>query len=464
MRLPTNYQKHIVYLSEAQKEELFETGSVTVGGVTVTYNENDLYVTPQAVPYVKPLRGIPASDLAPGTLHNIPYGGASGLILKKASDADYDVEWGQAPMATDEQVAEAVTEWLDDNVPSGTTLVADRTLTIDGAAAEAKTTGDALALKADADDVTALEEAVAAVDEKTASDILYDEETSIKDEIDSVEETLESVQTTANNAILKTAQNLTAAEKTQARTNIGAVSNSEITDVVRVSEQSLTDPQQEQARTNIGIHDDEIEQETLSLGNGITAKFTKLGRVCTIDLTGQLTSAVAQWAHMGIIPEAYTPYTDSYFITGSGKGIAIHPNRIIQAGDALSAGEWIVVSFTYITEVEEAYIIPQRIERETDLNDVFKVTAHSYTFPSDIQPNYTATLTATELNVVPVDGYRLVGPIRWDIGHKGLALTGSSANGSGAVYFTLTNRLSSVAGYNTRFAVELLWCKSEMLT
>lgn len=36
----------VVYLSEAQLQTLFTAGSVTSGGVTVTYSENDLYVTP----------------------------------------------------------------------------------------------------------------------------------------------------------------------------------------------------------------------------------------------------------------------------------------------------------------------------------------------------------------------------------------------------------------------------------
>ena len=38
----------IVYLSEAQKDELFENGSVTSNGTTITYNENDIYVTPSS--------------------------------------------------------------------------------------------------------------------------------------------------------------------------------------------------------------------------------------------------------------------------------------------------------------------------------------------------------------------------------------------------------------------------------
>lgn len=43
--------------------------------------------------------------------------------------------------ATDAQVAEAVTDWLDNNVPSGTTVVIDKSLSIDSAAADAKKTG-----------------------------------------------------------------------------------------------------------------------------------------------------------------------------------------------------------------------------------------------------------------------------------------------------------------------------------
>lgn len=36
----------IVYLSEAQAQTLFAAGTVTAGGVTITYDANDLYITP----------------------------------------------------------------------------------------------------------------------------------------------------------------------------------------------------------------------------------------------------------------------------------------------------------------------------------------------------------------------------------------------------------------------------------
>lgn len=63
-----NYQKRIVYLSEEQRLELFSKGTITVNGNTITYSANDMYVTPQEEPYVKPADGIPAEDLADGVV------------------------------------------------------------------------------------------------------------------------------------------------------------------------------------------------------------------------------------------------------------------------------------------------------------------------------------------------------------------------------------------------------------
>ena len=45
-----NYQKRIVYLSNEQRQELFTNGSITVGGQTIIYSDNDMYVTPQDEP------------------------------------------------------------------------------------------------------------------------------------------------------------------------------------------------------------------------------------------------------------------------------------------------------------------------------------------------------------------------------------------------------------------------------
>lgn len=43
-----SYQRKIVYLSQAQYEELVDEGSITVSGTTITFSQNDVYVTPFA--------------------------------------------------------------------------------------------------------------------------------------------------------------------------------------------------------------------------------------------------------------------------------------------------------------------------------------------------------------------------------------------------------------------------------
>lgn len=42
----SEYQRRIVYLSNEQKDELFENGSIVMNGVTYTYSDSDVYVTP----------------------------------------------------------------------------------------------------------------------------------------------------------------------------------------------------------------------------------------------------------------------------------------------------------------------------------------------------------------------------------------------------------------------------------
>ena len=70
-----------------------------------------------------------------------PEEGTVGQVLTKSANG---VQWTNAGNPTDTQVATAVTAWLDENVTEipQTAPIVDTSLTIQGAAADAKKTGD----------------------------------------------------------------------------------------------------------------------------------------------------------------------------------------------------------------------------------------------------------------------------------------------------------------------------------
>lgn len=70
----TAYNNRIVYLSDAQRQELFSNGSITVGGVTINYDPSDIYVTPQAV------------NLTIGTVTTLPAGSAATVTIRGTVD------------------------------------------------------------------------------------------------------------------------------------------------------------------------------------------------------------------------------------------------------------------------------------------------------------------------------------------------------------------------------------------
>lgn len=70
----------------------------------------------------------------------IPTGGNVGQVLTRAANGK--TAWSNAGLPTDAQVTGAVETWLEENVDTGAGAVLDKTLTIDGAAADAKATGD----------------------------------------------------------------------------------------------------------------------------------------------------------------------------------------------------------------------------------------------------------------------------------------------------------------------------------
>lgn len=79
-------QQQIVYLSEEQLETLIADGSITVGNQTVEYDDDDIYVTPQKNPYVKPVTGIPPEDLAEQYVKTTDYATSSKAGIVKVGN------------------------------------------------------------------------------------------------------------------------------------------------------------------------------------------------------------------------------------------------------------------------------------------------------------------------------------------------------------------------------------------
>lgn len=91
-----------------------------------------------------------ASGTTWSSVDAFPSEGTTGQVLTKATDG---VAWTDAGNPTDTQVATAVSDWLDENI-TPTTPAVDATLTITGAAADAKKTGDEISeLKSQISDI-----------------------------------------------------------------------------------------------------------------------------------------------------------------------------------------------------------------------------------------------------------------------------------------------------------------------
>ena len=76
----SEYSKSIVYLSQSQYTELVANGSITVDGVTVEYDKNNIYVTPQVDP-VLDVKVNGQSVVANGSA-NIPVGSGTLGVVK----------------------------------------------------------------------------------------------------------------------------------------------------------------------------------------------------------------------------------------------------------------------------------------------------------------------------------------------------------------------------------------------
>ena len=228
-----------------------------------------------------------------------------------------------------------------------------------------------------------VKEAIDEVDAKTAADIPYVTGTSVAEKIAAMDTAIAAVQTAAGSAVKVTAQSLTDGEKVQARTNIGAAGAS---DTVSVNAQTLTSTQQAQARTNIG-----------ALGAADVADAVR---------TSEQTLTTAQQAQA---------------------------RANIGAADAGS------------------------------LAGMLKFTSYSYTLPSGTPAGGVLTITQTELGVTPPDGYSLIGILRFAIGDTSYCMTSMSASSIGNIYIQLINRSGSATTSSANFNVQLLWVRGAIL-
>lgn len=93
--------KQITYLSQAQYDQLVANRTITVGGVTVTYNEDDLYVTPQADPTVV-TENISGPEVTINAADNHCYvcGTLSSLTLTAPASGMFDVTFTSGTSVT----------------------------------------------------------------------------------------------------------------------------------------------------------------------------------------------------------------------------------------------------------------------------------------------------------------------------------------------------------------------------
>lgn len=109
----------------------------TNGGIV---SDSDLSLIEEALSAVSPL----------------PTGGTVGQVLTKTANGS---AWSDAGTPTQEQVAEAVSDWASEHISVETGVVIDNSLSVSGAAADAKKTGDEISdLKSQIDQIGAIPE------------------------------------------------------------------------------------------------------------------------------------------------------------------------------------------------------------------------------------------------------------------------------------------------------------------
>lgn len=105
-----NFSKRIVYLTEAQRKELFLNETITVDGVTIDYDENDIYVTPQEMNMtIGQVTTLPSTADATASIVGDPEDMELNLGLPRGSSGVY--------MGTTAPTDSEVRVWIDTSQP-----------------------------------------------------------------------------------------------------------------------------------------------------------------------------------------------------------------------------------------------------------------------------------------------------------------------------------------------------------
>lgn len=230
-----------------------------------------------------------------------------------------------------------------------------------------------------------VKEAIDEVDGKTAADIVYADTTTVKAKVDAIEAALGTVQTAVASAVKTTAQTLTDAEKQQARTNIAAAGTAE---AVLVNAQSLTTSQQAQARANIAA----------------------IGAADAVSVNAQ-TLTTSQQAQA-------------------------RANISAAAADAVSALSGI-------------------------LNGAFRIERYDYTVAS-VPASGAATITAAQFGIVDIPGYVPAGVVTYSTGTQSCVPYYLDAHTTTGNVLMIKN-LTSTAITDREVFVAILWVKSDLM-
>lgn len=115
-----NFSKRIVYLTEAQRKELFLNETITVDGVTINYDENDIYVTPQEMNMsIGTVTTLPSDSDATANITGDPEDmtldlgipkGTSGVHVGNTTPSDEDIVVWVDTSQTDNPYVEVITD------------------------------------------------------------------------------------------------------------------------------------------------------------------------------------------------------------------------------------------------------------------------------------------------------------------------------------------------------------------